>query len=147
MHMNQIRTRTHRTIRLAATVLLTGLIGIGVLIPQAAAQFGCLHACCTIPAGSHTQHDTVRISGPSHPSCCAMKTSDACQLCKFDKTPSVELAFQTVHSPYNQSTTGVSAVLRIPLSNAATQIARNLEATAFERGSPPLYLQTRTLLI
>ncbi len=141
------RTTYYRSFRVSLTVLLTVLIGFGVMIPQVAAQLGCLHACCSMPAASHMQHDTVRISGPSQPSCCGPVSSDACQLCKYEEMPLVELAFQTAQCQYNHSTTIVSAIQRNPSPNAALQSAGGSAAAVAQRSSPPLYLQTLSLLI
>ena len=147
MHKNTTRLTYHRTIRLPVTFLLATLIGFGVLSPQVAAQLGCLHACCISPAESHMQHDHVRITGPSHSSCCVMESSDDCQWCRFDEIPVVELACHPLQNQHYPSSSSVSADQRDPLPNAASQVTRALRASASERGSPPLYLQTLTLLI
>ena len=147
MNKNRIGSKTYRSFRLSVYLILSVLTVIGAMIPSVSAQLGCLHACCLIPAGPHMHHQTVRISGPSQSSCCATKSNDTCQFCTIEEMPPVELACQTVHNQNKPSSTSVSTTAGDLLSNAAAQMAGGSAYSAGQRGSPPLYIQTLSLLI
>ena len=143
------RKSTYRhTFRFSLSLVLAVLVGFGVMVPQVAAYFGCYHACCTIQAGSHVPHETIRISGPAQPSCCAQQSNDTCSLCDFEKPPQVDLALPTVQSQDNPTTESFSAMVRNLLSiSDPRDMGWSVSAAEAERGSPPLYIQTLTLLI
>lgn len=146
MNRNRVGSTTHRSFRLSVFLILSVLTVFGVM-PPVSAELGCLHACCLIPAGTHMHHQTVRISAPSQPSCCATKSNDTCQFCTTEEMPPVELACQTVHNQNKPSSTGVPAAAGNLLSNAATHTTGGSASSAAQRGSPPLYIQTLSLLI
>ena len=133
--------------RIALALVMSALTGFGWVVPQVAAGLSCTHACCTISSESHQTHSHVRISGLSQPSCCAKMPSKPCQLCEFDELPEVSVALHSAPSHENPTATGLSAVQRHPLPETARWAAGDRSAAASDRGSPPLYLQTLTLLI
>lgn len=133
--------------RLALALVLSALTGFGWVVPQVAAGLGCTHACCTISAGPHLQHNHVRISGLSQPTCCSKMPSKPCQLCAFGELPDVAAALHSAPCHENSTATYLSTAQRHRLPEAARWNAGDRNTAASDRGSPPLYIQTLTLLI
>ena len=133
--------------RLVLALVLSALTGFGWVVPQVAAGLSCTHACCTISSESHQPHSHVRISGLSHPSCCAKMPSKPCRLCEFDELPDVSVALHSAPFHENSTATDLSAAQRHSLPETARRDSGDRIAAASDRGSPPLYIQTLTLLI
>ncbi len=145
--MRNDRSIYQRRFRLLVHLLLTLMIGLGVTVPQAVATLSCSHACCTNPAKAHMQHDVLRISGPSHPSCCGLPSSDSCQLCSVEGPPWTEIALHAATCCDSPATNSVSTVKRNQLPDTIPRLPAGWESFTGTLYSGPLYLQTLTFLI
>ncbi|KPJ76247.1 MAG: hypothetical protein AMJ54_12460 [Deltaproteobacteria bacterium SG8_13] len=146
--MNTIGSTYRRGFRLTLHLLLTVLIGIGAMVPQALAYLGCNHACCLKPADLHKQHETVHISGTIQPSCCGQESSEsACGLCGFEDQPSTDLALHSTTCGDPSTANSVATAKRSPLPDTAPRILAGWKTAAASLHSGSLYLRTLTLLI
>lgn len=145
--MSSYRSIYRHSFRLSVHLLLTVMIGLGVTVPQAVATLSCNHPCCITPAKVHMQHDAVRLSGPSHPSCCGQPSSDACQLCSVEGQPWAEIALHAATCCDPPNTNNVSTAKRNKLPDTVPRLLTGWEAFPATLYSGPLYLQTLTLLI
>ena len=145
--MNILRQPYRCRLTKPALILLALLIGLGTMIPQAAAFFGCSHPCCVAPTGSHMDHEAIRIESASDVSCCTQNSADACHLCAIDKLPGFEPAVLPGSPHSSPQETSEPASERVNVADAAKPFASGPGAAAVEPNFPPLYIVTLSLLI